>query len=568
MRNPGRWSVLDSLDWLKASGLRIPGIAEPWASPVAVAVTALAIWLCYELVYALGGTKLAYAHLGYLPTLIGAALLGVPGGLVAGLVTGFAFGPLMPLDALTGAPQPPESWTLRAAFFAAFGGGVGLLVTLGRRRIARLNRDALLFPQTGLPNRNALMLHIQRGNGPGCLLVVDAQRYEQTAVTLGAEATDIISATLSERLRRLSSSKTRLFQLRSARFALWLPEAEPVEAMATARTLATVLNEPITVADINVLLEPVIGIARTVANETPGRILHYASIAVSKAIQTRQPLALYEAADYEDRRQALRLLADFRHALDTAAEFDLHYQPKIELATGRCIGAEGLFRWTHPERGPVSPGLLMPLVEETTMIGELSRWVLQRAARDLATPELPADFVIAVNISVRDLEEAAFRHLLIDTVRHGAATGRRLEVEVTETMLIRDFADARAALDNLRENGVRIAIDDFGTGYASFNYLRDLPADTLKLDRDFIRHLPNHDDEVIVRLGISLGQQTGKIVVAEGVESLEVGRQLAEWGCHQAQGYAFAPPMPLDALVEFLAEWPKRGLWLDGSARP
>ena len=249
--------------------------------------------------------------------------------------------------------------------------------------------------------------------------------------------------------------------------------------------------------------------------------------------------------------QARRLLeADFRRAL-AVQEFELHYQPLVNTRTGRVTSAEALVRWRHPERGLVSPGDFIPLAEETGLISQLGLWVLRTACAHAVT--WPADLRVAVNLS-----PVQFRDLrLAETVKGVlAAEGlppHRLELEITEGVLIADEERTLATLLSLRQAGVSISMDDFGTGYSSLSYLRKFPFDKIKVDQSFVRQLPGDPESAaIVRAILTMGSCLGMSTTVEGVETPEQFAFTAAEGCDQVQGYHVSRPLPHGELLSFI----------------
>jgi EAL domain-containing protein (putative c-di-GMP-specific phosphodiesterase class I) len=248
------------------------------------------------------------------------------------------------------------------------------------------------------------------------------------------------------------------------------------------------------------------------------------------------------------------LEADMRLAL-AQSEFFLHYQPQVD-AEGRCTGVEALVRWQHPERGMVSPAQFIPAAEETGLILELGRQVLQQACAVLAgwahTPHTAA-LTLAVNVSSRQFKHPDFVHQVKDTLARSGADPSRLKLELTESLLVDDMTLIIDKMTQLRLHGVSFSLDDFGTGYSSLAYLRRLPLDQLKIDQSFVRDvLTDPNDAVIARTIIGLGRSLGLNVIAEGVETAEQRDFLLAQGCLSYQGYFFSRPLPLAQLEPLL----------------
>ena len=283
----------------------------------------------------------------------------------------------------------------------------------------------------------------------------------------------------------------------------------------------------------------------------PSTLLRNADLALYKAkADGKGTFRRFDPA-LDARVQARRSLeADLRRAI-AVQEFELHYQPLVDARSGRITAAEALVRWRHPERGLVSPADFIPLAEETGLIGPLGQWVLRTACTQAAL--WPSHIRVAVNLS-----PAQFRDLrLAETVRAALTASRlpadRLELEITEGVLLADEERTLATLTRLRAAGVSISMDDFGTGYSSLSYLRRFPFDKIKVDRSFVRQLPGDPESAaIVRAIITMGSCLGMTITVEGVETAEQFAFTAASGCDQVQGYHVSRPLPAADFLSFV----------------
>jgi EAL domain-containing protein (putative c-di-GMP-specific phosphodiesterase class I) len=287
--------------------------------------------------------------------------------------------------------------------------------------------------------------------------------------------------------------------------------------------------------------------------EASADLLAAADIAMYRAKRFRTGVELYQTSSSTRERGRIGLLADLSLAID-ADQLDVHFQPQLNIATGRIDTVEALLRWHHPRLGPVPPDEFIGLAEQTELIGPLTENVLRRAANELLTLR-DHDVKLAVNISARSLQD---RHFVATVQRVLAETrfpAHRLELEVTERALATEIERSRFTVEALRESKIRIAIDDFGTGYSSFITLRDVTADRLKIDRTFIADIQRRrEDLLIVKNVIELAHGLGLEVVAEGVETEEQWRILNDLGCDIAQGYGIAMPMSILDLRAWVAK--------------
>ena len=247
-----------------------------------------------------------------------------------------------------------------------------------------------------------------------------------------------------------------------------------------------------------------------------------------------------------------RTEVDLRKAL-LANEFELYYQPFIDLASGRVCGFEALVRWNHPERGLIAPDDFVPIAEEVGLIVPLGNWVLTQACREAA--KWPSRLTVAVNLSAVQFRYPTLSLSVAAALGTSGLDAARLELEITESVLLQDDRAVLDTLHEIRRLGVRVAMDDFGTGYSSLNYLRSFPFDKIKIDRSFIRELGTIEDSIaIVRAVVRLGSDFSITTVAEGVETRQQLAMLQSEGCVQAQGYLFSPPRPAMEIPAILAK--------------
>jgi EAL domain-containing protein (putative c-di-GMP-specific phosphodiesterase class I) len=269
-------------------------------------------------------------------------------------------------------------------------------------------------------------------------------------------------------------------------------------------------------------------------------------------------VAVYDPGMHARAIDRLHLEEDLRHAVERG-EFEVYYQPEIDLRTGTTIGFEALVRWHHPEQGVVGPGLFIPLAEESGLIVPIGMWVLAEACRQAKGWQVENQseplLAIAVNLSARQLHHPDLVARVAAVLQDTGLPPASLQLELTESLLIDDLPATRQTLNDLKGLGVRLAVDDFGTGYSSLSYLRRFTVDTIKVDRSFVTTLTHdHEDRTvaIVRAVIALGHDLGMNVLAEGIETADQLRLLQSLGCSQGQGYYFTEPRPSNDLGAFL----------------
>ena len=416
------------------------------------------------------------------------------------------------------------------------------------QRLAHMARhDAL----TELPNRLLLSEHMPQAlarasrNGGLAVLCLDLDRFKAVNDALGHAAGDALLRAVSQRLRDCTREIDLIVRLGGDEFAIVQEApAQLTDAVALARRLIEVLSAPFDLDGQQVVIGTSIGIALSEDGQArPEALLKCADLALYRAkAEGRGTFCLFEAEmdALIQVRRALEL--DLRHAL-AGGQLELFYQPLVHAGDGSISGFEALLRWRHPERGLVSPAIFIPVAEEIGLIDAIGAWALRRACRDAAG--WPGTRKVAVNLS-----PAQFRGgtLVEDVANALAASGLppgRLELEITESVMLQDDDSVLATLHGLRALGVRIAMDDFGTGYSSLSYLRRFPFDKLKIDQSFVRGMDDRGDCLaIVRAVIGLGRSLGMAVNAEGVETPEQLAALRAEGCNELQGYLFSRPRP------------------------
>jgi len=522
------------------------------------------IALVAGLVHATGGGDGPYTYVMVLPLLLAAGLYGLLGGTVTGAVGGLSLGPIMPADAAGGLAQSPEEWLVRVAAFVL----VGLVAGAGTdrlRRSASAERAALRRdPPTGLPNQVAFREDLgsrldmpEGGKREIAAVLVRATDLEDIVDVTGIAGGDQVMRELGEHVCRVCPEVRQAYRFAAAELALLVEFDNRQGLQRLARTLHDVAGTSLVVDGAPVRVEPALGIGHTGADAT-GRadeLVRRARVALRRAVELDRDWVSYEPSLETDDGASVALIARAGEALE-AGEFELHYQPKIHLADGRPAGAEALVRWRQPETGIVPPGSFMPKLERTSLIDAFSRFIV-RTATDFARSGVLVP--VSVNLAPRNLADDALVNALIEGLRQTGTPPAHLEVEITESALMRDPERAIVLLHRLREHGVGVSIDDFGTGYASFAYLRQLPATDLKIDRAFVRPLEGEPRTArLVLAMIEAGHALDLTVTAEGVETAEQARILTDLGCDSGQGFLWSPARPQAELRQWLAAHPDR----------
>ncbi len=430
---------------------------------------------------------------------------------------------------------------------------------------ARMQRMANYDSLTGLPNLCLLnqlvgqaLTEARRSQQHGALLVIEITRLGAISDTLGH---DIGNELLCEigRLFRLSLREADvLARLDGSKFAVALLHIEKREhAAIVAQKLLAALATPIQIAAHSLQVGAHIGV--TVYPEDGSEtstLIRYADVAASRAAQNPESSFLFYSEEMNQRaKEHLRLESELRQALANH-ELLLYYQPKVSLRSGRIVGAEALLRWRHPVRGLVSPGVFIPVAEETGLILELGSWVLEEACRQVRAWK-DANLImppIAVNLSARQFDSQLPARIAAVLERHQVQP-EQIMLEITESLLVRGSDNVIAIMNKLVAMGLALALDDFGTGYSSLAYLKKFPISTLKIDRSFVVGLPYEENDcAIARAIVTMAQQLRQEIVAEGVETTEQMNFLRELGCDQLQGYLFSQPVSAAEFETMLRE--------------
>jgi diguanylate cyclase (GGDEF)-like protein len=411
---------------------------------------------------------------------------------------------------------------------------------------------------TGLPNRaylhDRLGAALRRTRADDALvgvLLLDLDGFKEVNDTLGHHHGDLLLQQVAERLREQTRASDVVARLGGDEFAVLLPSPRDAdECIAVAQRLLEGLQGPVQIGGADVDVRASVGIAfAPVGVDGVDGILSRADVAMYHAKETGTGWAAYTNELNVHTPERLALVADLRRAIERD-ELLLHYQPKIDLATGTLQGVEALVRWRHPERGMMPPAEFISLAEHTGLIRPLTRWVLREAiAQSQRWRDHGLEIPVAVNLSVRALTREVPGDIGALLAESGAP-GEWLELELTETMVMQNPAEGLAILEGLAALGIQLSVDDFGTGYASLGYLKRLPVSELKIDRSFVTNMDRDEsDRAIVRSTIDLAGHLGLRVVAEGVESSAVFAELREFGCSSAQGFHISPPLEPNALL-------------------
>ena len=417
----------------------------------------------------------------------------------------------------------------------------------------RIEELSITDTLTGLPNRHRLAEHVaqasQRSRQEGtrfALLLIDLDRFRHINDSLGHETGDRVLIDVAQRIRSCMRSDDLLARTGGDQFALLVEGADTAAAEVSARRILDAVAAPYNLDGAQFTLTCSIGGALCPGHgHSADELVRHAEAAVlAVKVGGRGNYRVHKGQRGGDRRADIQLDHAMRQAL-ASGRFRLHYQPQVELQSGRLVGAEALIRWRDPGLGEVAPGRFIPVAEDSGFIVALGDWVLAQAvrqgamwlARGLQVP-------IAINVSALQFQQPQFVERVAAVLAAHKLPAQLLELELTESILVRDADEALQRLRALARIGVRLSIDDFGTGYSSLAYLKRFPIDKLKIDRSFIQGLPGDDsDSAIVIAILQMASALGMKVIAEGVESEAQRQFLLDSGCHQFQGYLYAPAL-------------------------
>jgi len=433
-------------------------------------------------------------------------------------------------------------------------------ITERKRAEARLAFMAQHDGLTGLPNRNLLrqqmdeaLLHMRRSADKVAVLMLGLDNFKAVNDTLGHGIGDKLLRGVAKRLRSSLRDEDMLARLNSDEFAIVQSGmARPEDAALLSRRLLEAIGDPFLLDAHSVVIGASIGIAMAPSDgDDSEKLLKNADMALSRAKNDQRGTFSFFEAEMDARAQGRRKIeVELRDAIQNAV-LRPYYQPLIDLSSGRITGFEALVRWPHPDRGMVSPAEFIPVAEDTGLINALGGLMLRHACADAAT--WPDDVRVAVNLSPLQFRTGNLLPMVMDALKQSGLPAKRLELEITETLLLEKSSQVLATLHALRTLGVRISMDDFGTGYSSLSYLRSFPFDKIKIDQSFVRDLAaNHEAQAIVRSIISLGKGLGVTITAEGVETEAELRCLRIEGCHEGQGFLFSRARPNAEIIKLL----------------
>ncbi|WP_319370720.1 bifunctional diguanylate cyclase/phosphodiesterase [uncultured Ilyobacter sp.] len=500
----------------------------------------------FILVYSTGGIKYSYSHMMYLVIILSSFFFGPVGGSLFAITGGFILGPYMPLNTATMEMQLPYNYIYRMFFFIGVGFLSGFITHYLINLLKKIEKDSFYSQITGLPNRKYFE-NIELGeNLKSHLILIDLKNFYKAAEDLGYSFfTEMINAfhrSFKQRIKNLDSME--LFHFETSTFAVLLHEKDPKNSIDL---FLKFLENPLKIREIDFYPSASIGVSTYKGGNS--RFIREAQIAKELASRNLKHYLIFTPEMAKESYANFNLINEIPRAL-RKNEFFLCYQPKINLKTGEIKNTEALIRWNHPKHGLVPPNDFIEYIETTTFIDDITCWVIRTSLDTIALMEkIDIQMNIAVNVPLKLLEHEKFLHFLFDLKSAGKPVDK-IQFEIIERDLIKDFAAAATLILKYKEFGIRFALDDFGTGYSTLSYIQQLPLDKIKLDRIFIKSLKNNKKDIdIVKSSIDIAHILNLEVVAEGVEDKESLDILKEMGCDYAQGYYFTKPVVYEEFI-------------------
>jgi diguanylate cyclase (GGDEF)-like protein len=453
-------------------------------------------------------------------------------------------------------------WSLSGQPFCSTGGdvrlrGVATDITATRKAEVKVAYMAHYDGLTDLPNRFLFndtlnrALHRQKEGISSAVLSLDLDHFKSVNDTLGHPIGDKLLQIISRRIETCLNNRDMVSRLGGDEFAVLLNGVDNDSTIkTTADTILRAISAPVEIEGHQILPSASIGVVVLPAHGSDVDILmkHVDLALYSAKADGRNRVSFFDAS-MDEAAQARRMVeVDLRGAMNRD-ELELHYQPLVNLESGETVAYEALVRWHHPTRGLVMPDDFVSIAEETGLIVQLGEWVIRNAVAEVA--RWPENISVSVNLSPHQMKSSGLISTVLNALASAGVAPNRLEMEITETVLMHETEVNLATLHKLRDIGVRIALDDFGTGYSSLNYLRSFPFDKIKIDRCFVENVDSSGDcQAIIRAVTGLATSLGMVTTAEGVENEQQLSQLRAEGCTQVQGYLFSKAVPVSELTD------------------
>ncbi|NMB62624.1 MAG: GGDEF domain-containing protein [Chloroflexi bacterium] len=510
-------------------------------------------------VHTTGGIKYVYSHTMYLSIILAAFFFNVPGGIIVGILAGLVLGPYMPLNIQTGEMQTTVNWLYRMGIFVIVGMTLGSMFSLAKKQVQEIQRMALFDRNTGLPNRSHLYLDLDRmikeieADVQYAIFVIQVDNHSRITRVLRLEEMNDLNTNVSARLKKALGESESVYQLFPYLMCIVLRAEKGEEfCRAVADSIHQELQTPFEVNGIPVFINVSIGIAiDNVKHISPTFFLQKGSVAAQIASEKELKYWIYKEEEFDTARDNQVLLGDVQGGIERR-EFNLHYQPVLNLADGTLKSVEALLRWNHHGQEMIPPMRFLPTLEHTSLLYSIHDWELEEAIKQLAEWDCYKGS-LAINLSTRLLLDHSWIQKYEELLKIYHIDPKRIVFEITETVIMKDVERSSEALRRLKDIGSLIALDDFGTGYSSLEYIQMLPIDYMKIDQRFVKDVHSQPkNQKIVRTAISLAKSIEVETVAEGIESQEDYDWLVRAGCKYGQGYFMGKPMSAEDFLEWI----------------
>ncbi len=537
----------------------VQGVLYPNKLQVVIAVFFLAALLAAStgFVYMMGGTQVGYLHIFYIPIILAGLFFKAPGGIIVGIIAGLLLGPWMPIDVMAGYEQPTYSWLTRCGFFIILGTLSGISSSIFRSYLDDLTTRVSTNPITGLLNLVGLEQIFQASTAMVskiAVIVVEISNLKEIEHAIGIADSEELLRQISNKLRTIQNDQIKVGHPHASGFVLLIED--PKNLPNILQKIRSRIGFSYTISKIPIFVETFYGISNyPKADQKLSGLIRKAKIAIERSTAQAQHLAFYDHTLSDKSSENVQLLHELHQAIENK-ELTLHYQPKINLKSGKVVGVEALARWPHPTRGLISPETFIPIIERTLLVAPFTRWMFKHALKDLAIWHAQnIKLNLALNFSMKNFHDPNIFNELFSTTDKLGIKHKYLEIEVTESAVTPNMQDVAKVLHSIRGKDIKISIDDFGTGQASQQYLFELPIDIIKIDQIFIKALGKTPaSNAIVQSAITLGHQLNLEVVAEGIETQEQIQILKKMKCDMGQGYNIAKPMMANDLVAWVKD--------------
>ena len=509
------------------------------------------------IIYSNNNLNAVYIHIIDIPIILAGIIFGLKGGILGGLVGGIILTPFSLFELQEVGFRSLNNitnWLTRSGFLVIKGIVVGVSFDLLNKKMEELEKASFFNLETGLANKNKLIHDIDEIILPQTeknyyLILINIDNYSEIINTIGHRLSSNFFQKISKEIQKRLESNINIYNIYGNKFSILIKKSNKKSIAVFVDKLIKILEDPFTFNKIPIYLNTYLGIVQiSEKNQYEETILQDAYIAMNKARENKNKY-LYSNSNLNQNKNTsnLILLSEIKSAIKKN-NFSLYYQPKLNLRTGKIVGAEALIRWDHYEKGIISPSNFIPQAEKTALINNLTYWVIQKAAEDIIKFQKDnIDLNIAINIVPRNLKDKEFPRKIENIINDKNIESGKIELELTETDIMEELEEAELILAILSDKGFKISLDDFGTGYSSLSYLKNLPINNIKIDRSFVRDiLVDNKDRQIVKAAVELGHILNKKVIAEGVETRKGLELIKNMKCDFVQGYFIGRPLPYE----------------------